>query len=138
MRLDQLHLFPVGVRRNAGQMDAAFVAPVLATPTGEIRGMVRGDDVIESQRAAADVKPHTTAIQRMILTIIASEGPHTAKQLESRTEFRGLAPSTVRKRVSELAKSTNPETGKPYLVQAHDPTGVPLREDGCAVWEIQS
>lgn len=118
------------MRQKSGtQLDLAFVAKAFATPTRELRGMVRGTDKIESQAAAARAKAHTTAIQRTILSIIASEGALTAKELEGRIEFRGLGPSSVRKRVSELRQA-----GK--LIQAVDSAGAPLRREGCAVMEI--
>lgn len=93
---------PVGVRRGPQQIEIAFVAPVLETPTAEIRGMVRGDDSIESQRAAVNVKGHTTIIQAAILHAIATERPMNAREMETRKEFSGYGPSTVRKRMSEL------------------------------------
>ena len=113
---------PMGVRRNAAQIDLAFVAPVLETPTREIRGMVREDGSIETQAAAVRQLSSRTALQDRILEIIATEGPQNVKQLEERNEFRSLGVCTVRKRVSELKQAER-------LVAVG-------REDGCAVWEI--
>lgn len=93
---------PVGVRRNEAQMDMAFVAPVLATPTKEIRTMVRPTDRVESQRAAVDVLPHVSKLQRRLLEIFALEGAYTDGELESRKEFAHLKFSTIRKRRTEL------------------------------------
>lgn len=107
--------------KNSTQLDA-FDRETFATPTRKLRGMTRGHDALESQRAAADVLPKLTAIQTAVLNIIVSEGAKTARDLESRIEFRGLGPSTVRKRVSELK-----QLGK--LVQVG-------REDGMAKWDV--
>lgn len=105
------------------QLDA-FDRETFATPTRTLRGMTRGHDAIESQRAAADVLPKLTEIQRKIMDILASAGPLNATDLERRVEFRNLAPSTCRKRISELK-----QLGK--LVQVG-------RKDRMALWDIPS
>lgn len=63
--------------------------------------MVRGDDSTESQRGAVDQLSTRTKLQYRILEILATEGPQTDRELETRTEFRGYGPSSVRKRRSE-------------------------------------
>jgi hypothetical protein len=113
---------PRGVRRNEAQMDLAFVAPVLATPTAEIRGMVRGEGSIETQAAAVRARSTRVALQERILEILATEGPMNDRQLETRNEFRGYAPSTVRKRRSELL-----EADRIVAVGRHE---------GMAVWDL--
>lgn len=98
------HDLPRGVRKDAAQLEADFLAPVLATPTREIRGMVRGNDPIESQAAAVKVLPRLSALERRLLHILATEGRYNARDLENRVEFKKLAPSTVRCRLSRLKK----------------------------------
>lgn len=89
--------------RPAATDDAlSLFAPVAATPTRVLVGMVRGTDPVTSQRAAVDVLPKRAWIKRAILEAIATEGPKTAGELENRHEFAYLGVSTVRKRVSEL------------------------------------
>ena len=110
-------------RRTEAQLDMAFAAPVLATPTRAIRGMVRGTDAIESQRGAVRQVSTRTMLQRRILEILAIEGDQNVKQLEARAEFRDLGVCTVRKRVSELFHSEMIERAG--------------REDGCAVWRVK-
>lgn len=79
-----------------------FAAPVLATPTREIRGMVRGEDSLESQRAACDIRLKCEGIRRRIMEILVTDGPLNDRELETRNEFRSLGPSSVRKRRGEL------------------------------------
>ena len=87
--------------KSESQLDMEFAQPVLETPTREIRGMVRGGDSLESQRGAVDQLTTRTRLQHRILAILAEEGPLTDRELETRTEFRGYGPSSVRKRRSE-------------------------------------
>lgn len=86
-------------------MDFEFVAPVLATPTAEIRGMVRGEGSIETQRAAVDALKGCEWIRWRIMQILTSEGPQNARQLETRNEFRRFGVCTVRKRITELKQA---------------------------------
>jgi hypothetical protein len=104
------------------ESDDLFAAPVLATLTREIRGMVRGDSPIESQRAAVDVRHKAAWIKPAILSALATQGPLNAAELEGRAEFDGLAPSTVRKRLSEL-----------YQAKAVAKAG---RRDKMALWDV--
>ena len=96
---------PRGVRRSEAQMDLAFVAPVLATPTSEIRGMVRAQGSIESQRAAVDALQGCEFIRWRIMQILITEGPQNARELENRNEFRHFGVCTVRKRITELKQA---------------------------------
>ncbi len=91
-----------GVLRDLSQLSMAFDRSVLATPTRDLMGMVRGNSPIESQRAAVDVRPKLTAIQTQIVGLLTVYGPMTARELETHGAFDGLGPSTVRKRISEL------------------------------------
>lgn len=103
------------------QLDA-FDAPVFATPTRKILGMVRRTDALEAQRAAVDTRPKVSAIQAMVLHALAESGPLTDRELEGRPEFRALGPSTVRKRRSELYAA-----GRVVKVG---------RRDGMATWDV--
>ena len=113
---------PRGVRRDESQMDLAFVAPVLRTPTREIADMVRGTDRIESQVAAAKAHLTRKALGRRILEIIATEGPQEPYSLNARVEFEGYGENNIRKRLSELHRD-----GK--LVQVG-------RRNNCALLDI--
>ena len=68
----------------------------------QIRGMVRSTDLHTSRDAAAVVEPKRTALQIKVLHALENHGRLTDEQLERLPEFEGLAPSTVRKRRSEL------------------------------------
>lgn len=111
VRLDSLDLF-------ADPVEAA----VAATPTRTLRGMVRGDDSVESQYAAVRQLPTRAQVSARLLAILDSEGPQTARELETRDEFGGFAPSSIRKRVSELYHAGE-------LVKAG-------RRDGMAIWAV--
>jgi hypothetical protein len=102
--------------------DDLFAHTVIDTPTREIVGMVRGNDPIESQAAAVAVKPDCQWLRWRLLQILATQGIQTARDLESRAEFKAFGPSTVRKRISELRQA-----GK--ITQQG-------REDGMAKWGI--
>lgn len=121
---------PVGVRGGAAAIDAAFARPALETPTREIRDMVRPDDPITAQVAAVKALPRRSALKRRILEILATEGPSyrpeglTDRELETRNEFRGYAPSTVRCRRKDLFKEFPP------AVEANG------ERDGLTVWRI--
>lgn len=88
--------------KSARQLDLAFEQKVLDTPTRLLAGMVRGTDRLESQHAAVRQLEGRSALQQRLLHILATEGPLTDRELESRTEFRGYGPSSIRKRRSEL------------------------------------
>lgn len=121
---------PVGVRRGAAAIDAAFARPAIETPTREIREIVRPENPITSQVAAVKALPRRSALKRRILEILATEGPSyrpeglTDRELETRNEFRGYAPSTVRCRRKDLYKENPP---------AVEPNG---ERDGLTIWRI--
>ena len=114
--------------RSESQLSIDFERKVIAAPALRIVGMVRGSDPLESQGAAQTAREHQTAIQRTILTILASEGPQTAKELEGRIEFRSLGASSCRKRVSELRQAG--------LIKQVEIDGVGQRRDGCAIFDL--
>ena len=71
--------------------------------------MSRATDPDTSHEAAARVLPSCTALQGQImekLRMFPKTGL-TAGELEAMQDFKGLAPSTVRKRVSELYHAGN-------------------------------
>ncbi len=79
-----------------------FEQEAFAVPAAKLRGMVRGDSPIESQVAAVRVLHKLSAIQLEIIKMLGSMGSLTARELEEAPSFAKLAPSTVRKRLSEL------------------------------------
>lgn len=109
-------------RKTEAQLDFAFTAQVVETPTRLLHGLVRGSDPMESQSAALRQLEGRTAIQRAILHILAECGPLNASDLERRIEFRHLAPSSCRKRISELKQAGE-------IVQVG-------RKDGMGLWDI--
>lgn len=110
--------------------EAAFIAPVLETPTREIRDMVRPTDPIESQRAAVDVlKRDCEWIRTRLREIAATEGPQTAREFEEREEFAraGFAKNTIRRRVTDCKEAAL--RGEPGLVEVG-------RKDKMALWGV--
>lgn len=67
--------------------------------------MARKTDPGTSHAAAGVVAPHLGKIQRLVLRVYADVGPMTARDAERRDEFDGYGFSTIRKRISELARS---------------------------------
>lgn len=97
-------------------------------PTGGIP-MTRTPDSETSHIAAAKVRPGVSDLQRALMRHIQMMQPVTAMQLEELPPFRALAPSTVRKRISELkargqlwvegkASYTSPATGRTSVGEA--------------------
>lgn len=99
-----------------------FEQEAFAVPTAKLRGMVRGSDSIESQVAAGRVLHKLSAIQLEIIKHLGWMGSLTARQIEQAPSFAHLAPSTVRKRISELK-----QMGR--VVQDG-------RKDGMAKWKL--
>lgn len=85
-------------------LPSLFDRETMQTPARKIVGMVRSDSPIESQRGAADVLPKLTEIQALVMASITQYGPLNDRELESLPCFKGLAPSTARKRRSELVQ----------------------------------
>lgn len=81
-------------------------------------------DHASSEAAADRIAPHVTQLRAEILAVVQAAGDHgiTDKELEQLPQFASLAPSSARKRRSELLKLG--------LVQ---PRGLD-RRDGCTVW----
>ncbi len=116
--------------KSESQLSIDFEQAVINTPTRLLRGSVRGSDPIESQGAAIRALEHQTWLQKELLHIIATEGPQTAKELESRASYRALGPSTVRKRLSELRHAG-------HIAQV-EVDGEKQRREGCAVYELKA
>lgn len=117
--MSRFHDFETGVatqRRNrttvGAQAPDLFDAPVLATPTAEIRGMVRGTDAIESQRAAVSQVKGLTHKQALVLALLERHGALTDHELEHLPEALVLLPTgrrmyaetTLSKRRCELVQ----------------------------------
>lgn len=89
-------------------MDLDFAAPVLKASTQSIRGMVRETGSLTSQRAAVDVLPKLSKLERRIMEILATVGPQyapegmTDREIETLREFAHYGPSTVRRRRTTL------------------------------------
>jgi len=66
------------------------------------RSMYRPSNPRTSKLAAQSVTPHLSKLHSLVLEAFKSAGELTDEELENRPEFRGLAPSTCRKRRSEL------------------------------------
>lgn len=95
---------PQGVRRNLSNLGQSWEHPnlfsqVLDVPTSAIAGMVRGDSPVTSQAAAVRVLEKLSALQHQVL--MAVDGL-TDRELERLPQFSEYAPSTIRKRRSEL------------------------------------
>ena len=114
--------------RSESQLSIDFERRVIHAPALRIVGMVRGSDPIESQGAAQKAVKHQTRLQQAILHLLATEGPATAKEIESRADMRSYGPSTVRRRFSELKELK--------LIRQVEVDGVGQRRDGCAVFDI--
>lgn len=67
--------------------------------------MVRAGDPITSHEAAEVVRPHRSKLQKRILDLFKWVGPMTASRAERFACFDSYSPSTVRKRISELARA---------------------------------
>lgn len=70
---------------------------------------VRKSDPETSRAAAARVEGRLSELQAKVLTAFLAHGPMTAEECENLDYFGNLAPSTVRKRISEMAKMDPPE-----------------------------
>ena len=70
---------------------------------GNVIPLHRTPDMMGSLVASAAIRPKLSDLQtRVLAAICAAAKPITALELEEQYEFLPLAPSTVRKRVSEL------------------------------------
>lgn len=93
-----------GVRRNLDALGQSWEHPNLfaeatSVPTAAIAGMVRGDSPITSQAAAVAILPKLSQLQADVLAV--ADG-RTDREIERMDVFARYAPSTVRKRRSEL------------------------------------
>jgi len=89
-----------------------------------IVGMARGPDHGTSIQAAVRVERKRSDLQEWIVSALRANGPMTDRELEQLPEFSLYAPSTVRKRRSELW-----DDGRGVLVKV----GV---RDGLTVWKV--
>ncbi|MES1993161.1 MAG: hypothetical protein V4457_06045 [Pseudomonadota bacterium] len=68
----------------------------------DLCGMVHRRGLSTERQSAAAIVPHRNAIQAAVLERFKRFGPMTAEQCERLSDFIDYAPSTVRKRISEL------------------------------------
>jgi len=68
------------------------------------RGMVRRTDPVTSAAAASVVAIHLSELQDRILEAFREHGPMHGRQVERLPEFEDCAPSTVRRRITDLAR----------------------------------
>lgn len=66
--------------------------------------MARKTDPDTSHEAAAIVEPEVGKIQALVLSAFRKHGPMSARRAERLPEFKVYGFSTIRKRISELAK----------------------------------
>lgn len=86
------------------------------------RGMVRNSNPETSVKAAVKVIAKQSKLHEAILSVLKSEGPLNDRELENRPEFWTYAPSTVRKRRTEL-----------YQAGLVESCG---EKDGLTVWRV--
>jgi len=67
--------------------------------------MARRTDPPTSHESAAVVAPELGKIQAAVLAAFAGHGPMTARTAERLAEFHAYGFSTIRKRISELARA---------------------------------
>lgn len=91
-------------------------------------GMFRKSDPETSKRAAESVEPKRSAIQQAVIDAYVEHGPMTARVCERLPQFEGYSPSTIRKRISELAKDD---------VLAEDGTSKACGKTPATVYRIQ-
>ena len=66
--------------------------------------MHRSSDSAASRMAADRVRPRMNDLRRKVLDVLKKHQPITALEMEELPEFEGFAPTTVRKRCSELVQ----------------------------------
>jgi len=71
----------------------------------DTRRLVRRRDPQPSKEAAAEIAPALSALQQIVHAAFLRHGPSSARQAERWPELKGYGFSTVRKRVSELARA---------------------------------
>ena len=82
----------------------APVAPLAFAQDGPLKSMVRHDDCGTSRSAALAIEPRLSELQAEIMAAFRHNGAMTDESLEQLPEFRAYAPSTVRKRRTELVR----------------------------------
>ena len=93
------------VARNDAPVDFGLFAPqqpLAFAQDGPLKSMVRHGDYATSRAAALALEPRLSALQSDIMAALRHHGALTDEQLERLPEFRAYAPSTVRKRRTEL------------------------------------
>jgi len=93
--------------RNVAPLDFGLFAPqapLKFAQDGPLKSMVRRNDGATSRAAALAVEPRLSELQADIMAALRHHGPLTDEELERLPEFRMYAPSTVRKRRTDLFK----------------------------------
>ena len=93
------------VARNVAPVDFGLFAPptpLAFAQDGPLKSMVRRGDYPTSRAAALGIEPRLSELQASIMAALAHHGAMTDEQIERLPEFRAHAPSTVRKRRTEL------------------------------------
>lgn len=75
---------------------------VIAASSDDERRLARSSDPVTSHMAAEAIAASLTDLQKRVYGAYLARGPMTAKEAERMERFKHLAPSTVRKRTSEL------------------------------------
>lgn len=68
----------------------------------DLRGLVHRRCLVTEVHSALAIVPHRNAIQQAVLERFQRIGPMTAERCERLEDFVDYAPSTIRKRISEL------------------------------------
>ena len=108
------------LRADTSKWESADL-PLFVTP---VREMARRGDPDTSKTAAVAISDRLSRLQREVLAAYRQHGAMSARQVENLPEFEFFAPSTIRKRVSELhGRDQLRDTGKV--------------DRGCAIYELR-
>lgn len=80
-------------------------AAAMSLDVANLPPLWRCADATTSHAAGAAVGSRLSDLQAVVLELLERHGAMTAKEAERLERFAALAPSTVRKRVSELARA---------------------------------
>lgn len=126
--------------RNSAPLDFGLfaqqppIAGARATPLkfaqdGPRKDMVRRGDHATSRAAALAVEPRLSELQADIMRALEHHGALTDEELERLPEFSRLAPSTVRKRRTDLLKMGRVRALKEKRMNAHGTAAM-------CVWQV--
>jgi hypothetical protein len=95
------------VSRNVAPVDFGLFAPqapIKFAQDGPLKSMVRRGDHATSRAAAVAVEPRLSELQAEIMAALRHHGAMTDEEIERLSCFSMYAPSTVRKRRTDLYK----------------------------------